>query len=289
MNYRLTLLPCLVLAAAIPAGISAQLTETERNWNEPVAPFQIHGNTYYVGAKEIAAYLIVTPAGHVVIDSGFEQTAPQILQNIGRLGFRADDVKILLNTQAHFDHIAGMAQLKRLTGARLIMSRADAELAARGGRGDFGFADRHPYPPVRADRIVADGETVELGGVTLTANITPGHTKGCTTWSWRTAADGPEAAVLCSVSVPGYSLVNNTAYPRIVEDYRTSFRRLRTMSPDIFLASHGSFFDLSGKRARAHRSGEENPFLNAEEWLSHLDMMEKAFQENLATQLQTSN
>ena len=276
-----------MLAALIllSAPLHAQLSETERKWNEPVDPFQISGNTYYIGARDIAAYLIVTPAGHIVIDSGFEETVPQILQNIGRVGYRAEDVKILLNTQAHFDHIAGMAQLKRLTGARLIMSRADAELAARGGRGDFGFGDRYPYPPVRADRIIRDGNEVTLGGVSLTAHVTPGHTKGCTTWSWETAPGGPDAVVLCSVSVPGYNLVNNTEYPGIVDDYRSSIQRLRAMSPDIFLASHGVFFDLTGKRARLAEGFAANPFLNAAEWIPHLDAMEKALEKNFAEQL----
>lgn len=266
------------------APLHAQDSDLHRRWNDPVEPFRIAGNVYYVGASDLTSFLIVTPAGHILIDSGLAETAPQILQNIARLGFDPRQVRILLNTQAHFDHIGGMALLRHLTGAQLIMSREDAALAARGGAGDFAFGEDATYAPVKADRIVDDGEIVTLGGVSLTAHITPGHTRGCTTWGWRLdeAEGGHEVAVLCSVTVPGYQLFGNAAYPEIVDDYRASFRKLRELSPDIFLASHGSFFGLKGKQQRLKRESAGNPFVAPREWHAHLDAMETAFEEQLS-------
>jgi metallo-beta-lactamase class B len=169
-------------------------------WNKPVEPVRITENLYYVGTNEMTSFLITTPQGHIVLDGGFEETAPIILANIRKLGFRPDDVKILLCSHAHYDHVGGLAALKSATGATFIANRRDAPQLARGGLGDPQFGDKYPFPPIRPDRLVGDLDTVTLGGVTLVAHNTPGHTPGCTTWT--TKLGGHEIAFVGSPTVP---------------------------------------------------------------------------------------
>src|SRR4030095_15706394 len=178
-----TILLGLLCVLFCPVGGCGQADETARSWNQPVKPFRIAGNLYYVGASDLSSLLIITPQGHILLDSGLVETEPQIQQNVAKLGFRLEDVKVLINTHAHYDHAGGLALLKRLTGATLMASEADAALLAAGGKGDPNFGDTLAYEPVKVDRILRDGDKVELGGVTLTAHLTPGHTKGNTTWT----------------------------------------------------------------------------------------------------------
>lgn len=220
--------------------------------NAPLAPFRIGEGLYYVGATDIASYLIVTRAGLIVIDGGYADTAPRILANIRALGFDPRQVKILLNTHGHLDHAGGLAALKAATGAKVYASALDAPLLERGGRGDFAFGDRLTFPPVHVDHIVADDEQVNLGGTILTARLTPGHTRGCTTWTFpvRVAGQLRQALVLCSLSIlPGYRLAGpNPSYRGIARDYAGSYARLRALPCEVFLGSHGGFFGLRAKR-----------------------------------------
>lgn len=242
----------------------APLSDDWAAWNKPVTPFRIAGNLYYVGASDVTSYAISTPDGIILIDSGFAQTAPQVVANLKTLGFDIRQVRYILTSQAHSDHVGGIAELKRLSGAKLVMSREDAALAARGGRGDFAFGDRLYYPAAKADRIVADGDTVELGGMRLTANMTPGHTKGCTSWSFDVTEGGATVPALhiCGVTAPGYRLVGNAAYPSIVKDFRRSFDRLESMPCTLFLTAHASQFDLERKSAALAAGAATNPFLD---------------------------
>src|SRR5689334_2086522 len=160
-----------MLLAAVVAAAAVQGQD-----NQPAEPFRIADNLYYVGSLDIGSYLITTPEGHILIDGGYRETVPQIQANIAKVGFRLADVRVLLNTQAHFDHAGGFAELKRLTGAKLMVSAADAEGIEKGGHGDFLFGETNTYPPAVVDRRLADGDTVELGGVVLTAHVTGGHT-----------------------------------------------------------------------------------------------------------------
>jgi len=225
-----------------------------------------------VGATEVASYLVTTPEGHFVLDGGLPQTAPQILANIERLGFDPADVELLLNSHAHYDHAGGLAELKARTGASILLSAGDVDQARRGGLGDFAFGDRFTFPAFGPDRVLDDGEGVTLGGVTLTAHVTPGHTRGCTTWTLRVVEAGEPLDVLflCSVTAPGYRLVGNDAYPEILEDYRTTFRRLEAMDVDVFLANHPSFFDLHAKRAQLAAKPDRNPFVDPDGYRRHL-------------------
>jgi metallo-beta-lactamase class B len=167
----------LFVTIALASSVPAQQSESDRKSNQPIKPFRVIGKIYYVGANEVTSFLIAGSGGHILLDAGFAETAPQIRQNIETLGFRVADVKFLLNSQAHFDHAGGLAKLKALAGAHLVASSADAELLARGGKGDFAFGDRLAYEPVKADRLIADGDSISVGDTKMTAHLTPGHTR----------------------------------------------------------------------------------------------------------------
>src|SRR4030095_16436626 len=179
---KTALILSLTLSLFLPATANPQADPTARSWNQPVKPYRIIGNVWYVGASGVTSFMITTSKGHILIDGGLAETAPQIKQNVAQLGFKLTDVKILLNSHAHYDHAGGLAELKELTGAKLMATEADAALLARGGKDDFQWGDKYLYKPVKADRLLRDGDPVELGGVTLTALLTPGHTRGSTTW-----------------------------------------------------------------------------------------------------------
>jgi metallo-beta-lactamase class B len=269
----------------LPALAAAQADATSRSWNQPVEPFRIAGNLYYVGASDITSFLITTPQGHILIDGGFVETVPLIRASVKKLGFRLEDVKFLLNNHAHYDHAGGLAELKKLTGAKLVVAEGDAPLLAAGGHGDFAFGDKLPFPPVQADRTIRDGDTVSLGGVTLTAHITPGHTKGCTSWSMQ-VKDGDrtlDVVFAGSLSVlPDVTLAVHPKYPKIAEDYAHSFQVLKGLPCDIFLSSHGSFFDLTGKAERLRKGETPNPFIDPKGYRTYLARMEEAFRGRLA-------
>ncbi|HYC61796.1 MAG TPA: subclass B3 metallo-beta-lactamase [Thermoanaerobaculia bacterium] len=262
----------IALVILLAGAAHAQKDPVSRAWNEPVPPFRIAGNLYYIGAKDITSYLITTPKGHIVLDGGFEETAPQIRANIEKLGFRVNDVRILIGSHAHYDHAGGLAELKRVTGAKFIASTLEAPAYAAGGKDDPQFGDRFLFPPIVADRQIVDGEQVTLGDVTLTPRITAGHTRGCTTWTMN------DAVFLCSPTVPSsYKLVDNPRYPNVIDDYRRQFATLRSLRPKIFLASHGNFFDLQEKR----RTGV---FVDPEGYHEFVAAAEKRFEDEVARQ-----
>ena len=274
----------LPLVLASPALVQPQADPTSRSWNQPVEPYRIAGNLYYVGASDITSFLIATPEGHILLDGGFVETAPMIEANIQKLGFKLEDVKILLGSHAHFDHAGGLAELKARTGAKFAASERDAPLLARGGKGDFYFGDKGPFPPIQADRILHDGDTVALGGTTLTAHLTPGHTMGNTTWTMK-AKEGdrtydvvfaPSATILS-----GVKLTNNPKYPEIAEDYAKTFRILKSLPCDVFLSSHAAFYDGLAKADRLRKGAKENPFVDPRGYKAYVAGMEKKYQEQL--------
>jgi metallo-beta-lactamase class B len=259
------------------------------HWNDPVAPFRIAGNLYYVGAQDLTSFLLTTNQGHIQLDGGEATTAPQIERNIRALGFKVSDVKILLNSHAHFDHAGGLAELKRAAGAILIASEPDRAALETGDRNDFAWGNRFAFDPVKVDRTVADGETIQLGSAKMTAHLTPGHTKGCTTWT-TTVSDQKnnyKVVFVCSVSVPGYSLVNNSAYPNIASDYKHSFKVLQALPCDIFLAPHGAFFGLTAKRAGI-ASASGNPFVDGAEYQRFVRESRRQFDRELRSQMKKS-
>jgi metallo-beta-lactamase class B len=272
-----------VLLLVCPVMAKAQLSPEWRAWNNPVQPVRIIGNIYYVGASEVSSFLITTPDGHILLDSGFDETVPLIQANIKQLGFKFEDIKILINSHAHADHAGGLATLKQLTGAKLFASKADAELLANGGKGDFHWGDRLAYNPVKVDRTLSDKETVELGGVTLTARITPGHTKGATTWTIKVKEGDKmyDIVVISSASVPGYKLTNNAKYPNIIADYARTFTLLKSLPCDVFLGPHGSFFALLEKLERLKKDAQTNPFIDPQGYRVYVEKAEKTYLEQL--------
>jgi metallo-beta-lactamase class B len=266
MKLRILLLFTLGGAAL---SLSAQMPA---EWTTPIEPARVIGTIHYVGSADLGSYLIDTGDGLMLLDVPLEENVPMILGNVRKLGFDPAEIKVILNSHAHFDHSGGIASVKKLTGAKVYLSAADAELAARGGRDDFAFGDRGPYAPFDADEILEDGEVVRLGNVEMTAVLTPGHTKGCTTWKTSVPHEGERLDVLflCSVTAPGYRLAGNEKYPEIFEDYRKSFAKLGKLDADVFLANHGSFFGLTRKLAEA-RKGGANPFVARGELHAYLD------------------
>jgi metallo-beta-lactamase class B len=280
---RILLAGAFILTAG-SAQAADPFAQTRQEWNKPHKPFLVAGNIYYVGAAGVSAFLIRTPQGDILTDGGLPESAPLIEANIKALGFKPSDVKILLNSHAHFDHSGGLAKLKADTGARLYASAADKPIL-ESGHISFGPAANANSVPVKVDQVVADGGTVSLGGVTLTAHVTAGHTPGCTTWTMSVKDGNATRSVMffCSISVAGNPLTGNKAYPRIVSDYRTSFARLKKMKADIFLAPHGNQFGMEEKLAKV-KSGAPNPFINPGELPRFIATMEKAFDAELARQ-----
>jgi metallo-beta-lactamase class B len=269
----------LVLAAAL-------LAAAPQNGNEPVQPFRIADNLYYVGSSDLGVYLITTPAGHILIDGGYESTVPLIEASILKAGFKVQDVKILLNTQAHGDHAGGLAALKKRTGARLMVSAADAEVIERGGTRDFSLGDSLPFPAVTVDRRLKDGDTVTLGGATLTARLTPGHTMGCTTWTFDTTDRGRALHV---VDLGGLSILDKTrvsgmpAYPGITKDYERTFATLKALPVDIFIGAHASYYGGMEKAAKAKADpAGANPFIDPDGFRKWVDAAERKFRDQLA-------
>ncbi len=251
----------LLLALALGAtGAQAQIPKL---WSDTITPFPVIGNIHYVGSAGLSAWLITTPAGHILLDVGLPQNAAAVERSITQLGFRPSDVRIILNTHAHYDHSGGIAQLKRRTGARLFAMAGDRVALEQGVYVGSESDTTMRFPPVRVDSVLADGATVTIGGTTLTAHLTAGHSAGCTTWTMPLVVAGQRhtAVFYCSGSVAANRLAPVPQYPGIVEDYQRTFVRLREIDGDVFLAPHAEFFDLQGKRARRAPSAP-NPFID---------------------------
>lgn len=257
-------------------------------WTTPFPPFRIAGNLYYVGSKDLAAYLIVTPKGLILINANLQSSPPLIEKSVRSLGFHFKDIKILLISHAHFDHCAGAAQILKLTGAKYEVMAPDVPVVESGGRDDFQYgADRSMhFPPAHVDRVLHDGDMVSLGGTTLTAHLTPGHTKGTTTWTLEEPFDGRRMHVVIVGSPnvnPGYKLVGNRAYPQIASDYEHGFRVLRSLPCDIFLGAHGEYFGLVEKYAR-WKAGDKNAFVDPAGYKAYVSDRERAFEAELHRQ-----
>jgi metallo-beta-lactamase class B len=252
------------------------------------------GNLYYVGASGVSSYLITTPAGHILIDTGFAETAPWILRGVEQLGFKATDIKLILSSHAHIDHVGGHAQLKAVTGAQVIASAADAEVLESGGAADF--LNWPPevlrYTPVKVDRRVGDGEKVSLGGTTLAAHLTPGHTRGATTWTTEVTDGGKAYAVVFFSSTTvnaGTHLHGNASYPGIAADFESAFAKLKELPCDIFLAPHGGQFAMADKFARLDRGEGAAALVDPAGWKKLLAASEDAFRRQLAAERALNN
>jgi metallo-beta-lactamase class B len=262
--------------------------QANAEWTEPFPPFRIAGNLYYVGSKGLANYLITTPQGHILINSDLEANVPLIRASVEKLGFKFSDVKILLISHAHWDHDAGSAMIKQITGATYMVMDADVPAVESGGKADFHYGNDPGslYPPTKVDRVLHDGDEVKLWNAVLVAHLTPGHTKGCTTWTMKVSDAGKtyDAVIIGSPNVnPGYELVNNALYPRIAEDYERMFRVLKSLPCDLFLGAHGSYFDLEAKYARM-KEGSQNPLVDPDGYKKFIAQKEQDFRTELAKQ-----
>ena len=273
---------------AILAMAAASLSAQQPSWTEPFPPHRIAGNLYYVGSKDLASYLIVTPQGNILINSSLESSPPLIRQSIEKLGFKFSDTKILLISHAHWDHDAGSAQILKQTGAKYMVMAEDVPVVESGGRKDFhyGKSPEDLYPPAKVDRVLHDGDEVRLGGTVLTAHLTPGHTRGCTTWTMKVVDGGKSynVVIIGSPNVnPGYKLVGNKAYPQIAQDYEKTFRVLKSLPCDIFLGAHGGYYGMVAKYARLKQEGMK-VFVDPQGYKDYVADRERAFKTELAKQ-----
>lgn len=274
------------LAAAVFATTAA--AQDPATWSNPVKPFKIGENLYYVGAYDLTSFLFVSKAGLIVLDGGDAATGRQVVANIRALGFDPAQVKILLNSHQHYDHAAGLAEIRKAApAAKLYASAADGPIIAAGGKGDpFLKGDRFEYEPVPLAKTLKDGEKVTLGEWTLTAHVTGGHTAGCTTWTFPVKVAGKvrQALVHCSSSVlSGYKLGRTETYPGITAAYEKSFATWKTLPCEVFLASHGAFFDLSKKR-EALDAGKADAFVDPAGCRAFYARAEAAFRSELKKQ-----
>lgn len=279
MKATAKVISSLLLVALSAARTAAQ--DPHAAFNKPFPPFKVMDNIYFVGTEDLGSFLITTPAGHILINSDFETTVPQIRAGVEKLGFKFTDIKILLGSHAHGDHMEGDALVKELTGAQVVVMEQDVPALSRM------TPQGKPHP---MDRVIHDGEEVKLGGVTLVAHLTPGHTKGCTTWTLKAQDKGKtyNVVILGSIGVnPGYILVNNKDYPQIADDYVRGFKVLRALPCDVFLGSHSRFYGMPEKYAKL-KDGGPNPFIDPAGYRAHLDLQEKNFKEKLAEQQQAS-
>jgi len=274
--------------AVFTAFAGAQASPYPAEWTEQFPAFRIAGNLYYVGSKGLASYLITTPKGNILINSDLDANVPLIKESIEKLGFKFSDTKILLISHAHWDHDAGSALIKKLTGAKYEVMDADVGVVESGGKTDFQYGNTASslYTPTKVDKVLHDGEEVQLGGTTLVAHLTPGHTKGCTTWTMKVKEGGKSYNVVIvgspSVNV-GYRLVGNAKYPEIAADFQRGFDVLKKLPVDYFLGAHGAYFDMEAKYAKLNAGGA-SPFIDPAGYAAFVADREQAFHEELAKQ-----
>jgi metallo-beta-lactamase class B len=260
----------------------------EPAWTAPFPPYRIAGNLYYVGSADLASYLIATPKGLILIDSNLASSPPLIRKSVEALGFRFSDIKILLISHAHVDHCAGSAEIIRETGAKYEVMDGDVSVVESGGKSDFAYGAEKDmqFAPAHVDRVLHDGDTVQLGGTVLTAHLTAGHTRGTTTWTMDEREGGRllHVVIVGSPNVnSGYKLVGNAVYPRIAADYKHQFDVLRALPCDIFLGAHGSYFDMTEKYAR-WKAGDKNAFIDPAGYKAYVADREQAFELELQRQ-----
>lgn len=281
LSRRASLSLLLALAGcASQAGVPGDM----QAWNRPFPPYRVLDGIYYVGTNKIAQFLIESSAGLILLDSGFEASVPQLRENIATLGFRYSDIKLLLTSHAHIDHVQAHALLRQQTGARVVASARDAQLIERGGKGDPLYDGVYAWTPCPVDWRVGDGEQVTLGSTTLTAHLTPGHTLGALTWTLQVKDGGRALDVVFFPSAnlnPGVRLLDHATYPGIVQDFERSFAIWKSLKCDVFLADHGDFYDMADKYARLRRGASPSPFIDPSGYRAFVDAAEQRFRARL--------
>ena len=275
------MLKTLALFVALLTFAAPQL-DTSR-WNDPEPPFRLAGPIYFVGTAHLAAFLVHTPQGHILIDGGLPSSAPIIEKSIRAMGFKPEDIRILLTTQAHSDHVGTHAHFKKLSGAMVQATEGDARLLRDGGKSDYLFADNPDFhfTPVAVDRVLKDGDLVTLGGIRITARLTPGHTPGSATYEMNVNEAGREYRVVFAASTsvnPGTRLVKNPSYPGILEDFRKTYTVLESLKPDVWVSAHSGFFDLRKKRKTMKADNPAEAFVDREGYRALIAERKKAFE-----------
>jgi metallo-beta-lactamase class B len=287
MRYTLTTLS-VAFALLLAVIAAANDSPAQNTYTSPFPAFRIAENLYYVGSKESASYLVSTPKGHILINSNLEANVPLIRAGLESLGFKFNDVKILLISHAHWDHNQASDTIKKLTGAKYMVMEGDVPVVESGGKTDFQYGSDPTllYAPTKVDRVLHDGDEVKLGGVVLTAHLTAGHTKGCTTWTMRVKENGKlrDVVIVGSPNVnPGYKLVDNRQYPGIATDYEKGFAVLKSLPCDYFLGAHGSYFEMEKKYAR-FKAGDASAFIDPQGYKDYVSEREQAFHKELTKQ-----
>jgi len=271
-----TMLRIVVLVLA-SAGVAA--AQGNPDWHGVFPAFKIAGNLYYVGTADLAVYLIRTPQGNILINSDFAEDVPTVRKAIEQLGFKYSDTKILLISHAHGDHDEGIGLMQKETGAKVMIMEPDVPEVQSTAQG---------RPGAKVDRVLHDGDKVELGGSTLVAHLTPGHTKGCTTWTMQVEDGGKKlnAVIIGSPNVnPGYVLVGNKNYPTIASDYEKTFKVLKSLPVDLFLGAHGAYFGMKAKYEKM-KAGGANPFIDPAGYAAYVNERESAFRKEWERQKQ---
>ena len=284
---RIVALGTMLCAGATHAQATVQ---TQPDWTAPIAPFHIAGNLYYVGSKDLASYLVVTPQGDILINSSLEASVPLIRHSVEQLGFQFKDIKILLISHAHIDHDAGSAEIIRETGAEYMVMDGDVPVVESGGAKDFAYPT-DLYPPAKVDRVLHDGDEVTLGETVLVAHKTSGHTRGCTTWTLRLQEGGRplNVVIVGSWNVnPGFRLVDrpgqSASYPGIAEEYRRTFAVLKALPCDVFLGAHGAYFDMLAKLDKIKSGATGDIWIDPQGYRAAVAEREQAFQTELKRQ-----
>jgi metallo-beta-lactamase class B len=287
IQLRRLFLALLVLGFGQPV-----LAQSNPGWTTPAAPFRIADGLYYVGSQDLASYLVTTPQGNILINSSLESSPALIKKSVEQLGFKYSDIKILLISHAHWDHDAGSARVIQETGAKYMVMDGDVPVVESGGATDFAYADS-PYPKAKVDRVLHDGDEVKLGDAVLVAHKTPGHTRGCTTWTLKVKQNGKSlnAVIVGSWNVnPGFRLVDKpqkpASYPGIADDYRKTFALLKKLPCDIFLGAHGAYFNMTDKLGRVAKEGE-SVWIDPAGYKAAVAEREKAFETELQKQQQS--
>lgn len=270
-------------ACASQAGVPGNMQQ----WNRPFSPYRVIDDIYYVGTNEIAQFLITTPSGHILLDTGFEASVPRLRENVESLGFRYRDIKLILTSHAHIDHVQAHALVRQQTGAEVVVSAADAPFVENGGKGETVYDGVFEWTHCPVDRQVGDGDIVTLGGVALTAHLTPGHTLGATTWTMQVKDQGRSLAVVFFPSAninPGVRLLGNRRYPHIAQDFERSFAIWKALPCDVFLADHGEFYGMTSKYRLLKAGTSPNPFIDPEGYRRFVADAERRFRERLSSE-----
>ena len=281
----------LALVAVLALGAAASLAQQKAPalGTQIFEAYRVIGNIYYVGATDVSSHVIATPAGLILLDTGTTQMLPMIRANVEKLGFRMQDIKIILSSHAHWDHVEGHAAMQALTGAQVMAVGEDAAAIASGV--DSSAIAARGWKPVKVDRVLKDGETVTLGNVTMRAHLTPGHTKGCTTWTMTVQDGGKSYPVVFvgGISInEGVKLVGNTRHPSIIEDYARTFRVLKELKADVFLAQHPAIYGMAEKVQRLKANASSNPFIDPQGYQRAVNDAESRYLKQLAEERASS-